>query len=233
MCKGDNLHMDLITKNFLKIKKEIQICERKYNRTPNSVKLLAVSKGQSINKLESLIQSGQIFFGESYLQEALPKIEKFKNVEWHFIGTIQRNKTKKIGELFSWVQSVTTKVIAKRLNDQRPSHLPPLNICLEVNVSEEKSKSGILFDEIIDLADYCISLPHLKLRGLMAIPKQQKDFTKQRQEFNKIKIMYENLLAKGYPLDTLSIGMSDDWEAAIAEGATMIRIGTALFGPRN
>jgi len=224
-----------IKKNFLELQTQIRLCETKYQRTPHSVALLAVTKGQSIEKISAAIDAGQTAFGENYLQEALPKIAFFtgKNLEWHFIGPIQSNKTKKIAEYFSWVHSVTHIKVLQRLHDQRPEHLPPLNVCIEVNISDEPTKSGVNIDDIFALADHCTSSPRLILRGLMAIPSLQKNFSDQRAQFHKLAILYEKLREKGYMLDTLSMGMSSDWEAAIAEGSTMIRIGTALFGARN
>ncbi|MHB1948879.1 MAG: YggS family pyridoxal phosphate-dependent enzyme [Gammaproteobacteria bacterium] len=227
--------MTNIKQNFMELQTQIRLCEAKYHRPPNSVFLLAVTKGQSIEKISAAIDAGQTAFGENYLQEALPKIAFFtgKNLEWHFIGPIQSNKTKKIAEHFSWVHSVTNIKVLQRLNDQRPEHLPPLNVCIEVNISEEPTKSGVNIDDIFAVADHCISSPRLILRGLMAIPSLQKNFIDQRASFHKLALLFEKLREKGYMLDTLSIGMSSDWEAAVAEGSTMIRIGTALFGGRN
>lgn len=224
----------MIAENIFLLKSQIQACEKEFHRQPNSVSLLAVTKGQSVEKIMEAIKAGQTAFGENYLQEALQKIEALRNttLEWHFIGPIQSNKTKKIAENFHWVQSVTNERIAKRLNDQRPSHLPPLNICFEINISDEKTKSGVDLKDIFSLAGYCITLPNLKLRGLMAIPAAHDSFEKQRAEFHKLKELYEKMREKGYMLDTLSIGMSNDWKAAISEGATLIRIGTGLFGKR-
>jgi len=224
-----------ISSQLHSLKESIRECEIKYHRDPNSVSLLAVTKGQSVEAILQAVEAGQYLFGENYLQEALPKIAQLdkKELEWHFIGPIQSNKTRKIAEHFSWVQSVSNARIAKRLNDQRPSDLPPLNICLEVNISQEITKEGVSFQDIFSLADYCTSLPRLKLRGLMAIPAPKKIFSEQCAEFNKLKNLYNLLLEKGFMLDTLSIGMSNDWEAAIAEGSTMLRIGTKIFGQRN
>jgi hypothetical protein len=177
--------------------------------------------------------AGQSSFGENYLQEALLKMDKLpSDIEWHFIGAIQRNKTKKIAEHFDWVQSVDSTIIAQRLNDQRPLHLSPLNICIEVNVNHENTKIGVLSENVFSLATYCMNLPRLRLRGLMTIPFPQLHFSQQRQSFQQLHILYQSLLQKGLPLDTLSMGMSDDFEAAIAYGSTMVRIGTALFGER-
>ncbi len=214
---------------------EIRACERKFHRIPNSVSLLLVTKGQSIQRISEAIAAGQTRFGENYLQEALAKMAFFtgQNIEWHFIGSIQRNKTKKIAEFFSWVHSINSPVIAKRLNDQRPFHLPPLNVCLEVNISAESTKAGANIEDITALAAYVSSMPNLRLRGLMAIPEPKKIFSEQKMEFEKLSILFKKLQENGFQLDTLSMGMSNDWIAAIAEGATLIRIGTAVFGARN
>lgn len=216
------------------LKHSIELCERRYNRTPRSVILLAASKGQPIDSLKHVLEEGQIRFGENYLQEALPKIEALRifSPEWHFIGPIQRNKTRKIAEHFDWVQSVDSFLIAKRLNDQRPPSLPPLNICLEVNLNNEPTKSGISIEALEPLAKACLALPHLLLRGLMTIPAPKETFEAQKKEFSKLKTIYDEMVKKGYLFDTLSMGMSHDMEAAIAAGSTMVRIGTALFGAR-
>lgn len=210
--------------------------EKRHGKIRGSVKLLAVTKNQSVENIQTAIDEGQFSFGESYLQEALPKIEFFssqKNLEWHFIGSIQANKTKKIAENFSWVQSVNSIQIAKRLHEQRPDFLPPLNICLQVNVSGEKTKSGIPLNEVVTLATECSSLSRIKLRGLMTVPAAKNNFDEQRTQLHPLKLMFDELNAAGFELDTLSMGMSDDMEAAIAEGATMVRIGTAIFGTRK
>lgn len=234
LCWGYD-RVTTIQQNLIELKSRILECEKKFNRKHYSVSLLAVTKGQSIEKISQAIAAGQFAFGENYLQEALPKIAAFaeQNLEWHFIGPIQRNKTKKIAENFNWVQSIDDINIAKRLNEQRPSHLPPLNVCLEVNVSHEKTKAGVNFNSIFTLADYCLTLPRLKLRGLMTIPAAKTTFSEQRAEFHKLTSIYKKMLETGYLLDTLSMGMSNDWEAAIAEGSTLLRIGTAIFGSRD
>lgn len=223
-----------IQANLQAVQARIAECEQRFHRSPHSVFLLAASKGQPLEKIEQAIAAGQLAFGENYLQEALTKITAItqKNIEWHFIGSIQRNKTHKIAEHFSWVHSVTSEIIATRLNEQRPIHLPPLNICIEVNISFEPTKSGIPSDRVEALAKHCMQLPRLKLRGLMAIPSPKNIFIEQRAEFNKLCSLKESLVKKGIALDTLSMGMSHDMEAAIAEGATMVRIGTAIFGLR-
>ncbi|MBX3708468.1 MAG: YggS family pyridoxal phosphate-dependent enzyme [Gammaproteobacteria bacterium] len=227
--------MTQIEKNILAIKKLIADYEKKYHREPHSVRLLAVSKGKSANQIAEAYQVGQSCFGENYLQEALLKIAALsdKQIEWHFIGPIQSNKTRKIAEHFAWVHSVDNIKIARRLNDQRPSCLPPINICIEVNVSNEETKSGTDIDNIMPLISYCQTLPRLTLRGLMAIPVQHKNFTDQRNECRKLCSLWQSLRDQGILLDTLSMGMSNDFEAAIAEGSTLVRIGTAIFGERH
>jgi pyridoxal phosphate enzyme (YggS family) len=203
--------------------------EEKYQRKKGSVQLLAVSKNQPIENILQAFNHGQTCFGENYLQEALPKIIALPAAEWHFIGPMQSNKTRKIAEHFAWVHSVDSIKIAERLNEQRPTHLPPLNICIQVNVSDEATKSGISPQEVQALANACVNLPRLRLRGLMAIPAAHTDFLKQRAEFHKLSVLYDDVRKQGFTLDTLSMGMSEDFEAAIAEGASIIRIGRAIW----
>lgn len=181
-----------------------------------------------------MADAGMRRFGENYLQEALEKIAALQelDLEWHFIGPIQSNKTRPIAEHFDWVHSVDRLKLARRLSEQRPAGLPPLNICLQVNVSGEQSKSGITLQELPALAQEVATLPRLRLRGLMAIPAPAAGLEAQRQPFRQMRFALEQLIAEGLELDTLSMGMSGDLEAAIAEGATLVRIGTALFGPR-
>lgn len=219
------------------ITNQIHQYETKYHRDLNSVLLIAVSKKQSIEKIKEAIEAGQHDFGESYSQEAIPKIEYFKHhsnliLTWHFIGPIQSNKTKAIAEYFNWVHSIDRLKIAKRLNDQRPGYLPPLNVCIQVNIDQASTKSGIRIEDIEALATEMKTLSKLRLRGLMTIPEPNNDIEKQRQKFKRLRNCLEILNQKEFQLDTLSMGMSDDFEAAIAEGATQIRIGTALFGER-
>ena len=221
-----------IEKNLIQIKNLITAYEKKYEREPGSVQLLAVSKKQSLEKIQYAFQAGQRSFGESYLQEALTKITVLPSAEWHFIGPIQSNKTRKIAEYFSWVQSVDSIKIAERLHEQRPSHLPKLNICIQVNLDDEPTKSGVSLTEVESLTLYCQKLPRLQLRGLMAIPKEQQDFNAKRRSFHQIFLKFSELKNKGISFDTLSMGMSGDFEAAIAENSTLLRIGTAIFGPR-
>ncbi|MCK4951718.1 MAG: YggS family pyridoxal phosphate-dependent enzyme, partial [Gammaproteobacteria bacterium] len=195
-------------------------------------------KTHSAEKIRALINAGQLYIGESYLQEALPKISQLadltsvRGVQWHFIGPIQSNKTKDIAENFSWVHTIDRNKIAQRLNNQRPENMPVLNVCLQVNIDGEPSKSGITIPELPELAKNVMSLPRLKLRGLMTIPARSQNFEKQRLPFKQLRLAFEELNKNGMGLDTLSMGMSNDMEAAIAEGATIIRIGTALFGTR-
>jgi PLP dependent protein len=211
----------------------IRQAEIAYHRTPLSVQLLAVSKTKTANNIAQLYSAGQRHFGENYCQEALKKQQELGayDITWHFIGPIQSNKTKLIANHFSWVHSVDSLKIAQRLSEQRPSYLPPLTICLQVNISGEQSKSGISLDELPDLCEQVAELPNIKLRGVMAIPEPENSFEKQRQPF---KILYQTVekLPTSILLDTYSFGMSGDLEAAIAEGATIVRIGTALFGAR-
>lgn len=198
------------------------------------VRLVAVSKAQSAANVREAFNAGQTIFGENYLQEALDKQQLLKdlNIEWHFIGPIQSNKTQPISQNFDWVHSVDRLKIAQRLNDARPDHFPPLQICLQVNVSNEDSKSGVAPADLAALATEIQKLPKLTLRGLMAIPAPSKDVTVQATQFKLVRECYDALVKQGFALDTLSIGMSDDYLPAIAQGATFVRIGSAIFGAR-
>jgi pyridoxal phosphate enzyme (YggS family) len=205
----------------------------------HEVRLLAVSKTFDAQAVVEAAAAGQQAFGENYLQEALDKMARVHalqpelKLEWHFIGPIQSNKTRAIAEHFDWVHSVDREKIAQRLSDQRPPELPPLNICLQVNISGEASKSGVLPAEVVPLANAIAQLPRMRLRGLMAIPEPEPDAARQREPFRQLRVLYEYLRAEGLALDTLSMGMSADMDAAIAEGATIVRIGSAIFGNRN
>jgi hypothetical protein len=196
---------------------------------------LAVSKKKSVNTIKAAIELGQHDFGESYLQDALPKMAILMQhpVCWHFIGQLQSNKTKPVAENFDWAHSIDRLKIAQRLNDQRPQNFKPLNVCIQVKLDEEKSKSGVSPDKVLELATAITQLPRLRLRGLMTLPKPVSDFQLQRATFSRLRQIQESLIANGIALDTLSMGMSNDFEAAIAEGATIVRVGTALFGPRD
>jgi PLP dependent protein len=212
----------------------IRAAEQRFQRPVESVALLAVSKTQPAAAIAAMAAAGQTRFGENYLQEALEKMVELAalDLEWHFIGPVQTNKTRGIAEHFSWVHSVDRLKIAERLSAQRPAHLPPLNICLQVNIDREPTKHGLDEAEIVAIAPAVAALPGLRLRGLMAVPAPTTTFTAQRQPLAQLRGLQERLIAAGLALDTLSMGMSDDLEAAIAEGATLVRIGTALFGPR-
>jgi PLP dependent protein len=203
-------------------------------RSVDSVTLLAVTKGQPPDLVRAAAGAGIRNFGESYLQEALEKVAAVRDLEltWHFIGRLQANKTRPIAEGFAWVHGVDRLKIAARLSEQRPYYAPPLNVCLQVNVAAEESKAGVSLAELPALASSVAALPRVKLRGLMCIPPEEKDPARQRGWFAKLREALETLNGAGMGLDTLSMGMSGDLEAAILEGATLIRVGTALFGPR-
>jgi len=218
-----------------KIIDNIHAAEEKYSRPRGAEKLLTVSKKRSVAEIQQAIAAGLLWFGESYIQEAIPKITAINNpkIIWHFIGPIQSNKTKQIAEYFSWAHSIDREKIARRLNEQRPAHLPPLNVCVEVNISNESTKSGVTTDELSSLARTIHDLPNLNLRGLMSIPQATDDFQQQRDNFHKLREALNRLnYQDDLNLDTLSMGMSNDYQAAIAEGATIVRIGTAIFGLR-
>lgn len=219
---------------LLAVQQRLESACHEYRRPTDSVSLLAVSKTRDSDELRTMADLGLRRFGENYLQEALSKIEALKDLdlEWHFIGPLQSNKSKPVAENFAWVHSVDRLKLARRLSEQRPPELPPLNICLQVNVSGEESKSGVSFAELPELARQVEKLPNLRLRGLMAIPAPADDFETQRAPLRRLRQALEQLNHEGLQLDTLSMGMSDDLEAAVAEGATIVRIGTALFGPR-
>ena len=212
----------------------IRTAEQRYHRSPGSVRLLAVSKTQPVAAVAALAAAGQLCFGENYVQEALDKITALAalNLEWHFIGPLQANKTREVAEHFAWVHSVDRLKIAERLSAQRPAGLPPLNVCLQVNIDREPTKHGLDVDEVTAVAQAVAGLPKVRLRGLMAIPAPAADADAQRRPLARLRELQESLNATGLALDTLSMGMSDDLEAAIAEGATLVRIGTALFGSR-
>jgi pyridoxal phosphate enzyme (YggS family) len=200
------------------------------------VTLVAVSKGVSAQDVLYTVELGQTRFGESYLQEALPKVQALagRGIEWHFIGALQGNKARAVAQYFDWVHSIARLDIAQRLSTQRPTELPPLDVCLQVNISHELSKAGVTVERLPALAQAVAYLPRLRLRGLMAIPAPATDFVEQRKSFRALREAKEDLQQRlGIALDTLSMGMSEDLEAAIAEGATLVRVGTAIFGPRS
>ena len=208
--------------------------ERRYHRTPGSVTLLAVSKTKPPEAVRAALAAGQHAFGENHLQDAMTKVEALadESVSWHFIGAVQSNKTRPIAARFDWVHGIEREKIATRLSAQRPADRGPLDVCIEVNVSGEDTKSGVPPAGVEPLARMVRELPGLRLRGLMAIPRPAEDFETQRVPFRLLREILDDLNAKGLGLDTLSMGMTADLEAAIAEGATMVRVGTAIFGPR-
>lgn len=204
-------------------------------RQPAEISLLAVSKWHTAEKISILNKLGVYSFGENHLQEALQKQQELArlNLQWHFIGTLQSNKTRAIAENFQWVQSVDRQKILTRLSEQRPDHLQPLNICLQVNIDLEPQKAGATVEETLQLAALARDLDNIKFRGLMAIPRMTTDSSEQHQSFRKVKNLFDMLKVEGHDIDTLSMGMSSDLEIAIAEGSTMVRIGTDLFGVRE
>ncbi|HKD53305.1 MAG TPA: YggS family pyridoxal phosphate-dependent enzyme [Steroidobacteraceae bacterium] len=216
------------------VRERVARAARSSGRSAQSVTLLAVGKAQPAALLAAAADCGVTQFGESYLQEALEKIAALQDrpLTWHFIGRVQSNKTRPVAEHFAWVHAVDRLKIAERLSSQRPSHAPPLNVCLQVNVAGEASKAGVAPAELPALAAAVAGLPRLALRGLMCIPPEETDPVRQRGWFAQVRTLQEQLNAGGCQLDTLSMGMSGDFEAAIQEGATIIRLGTILFGAR-
>ena len=223
-----------VASNLTAVTDRIRAAEHQALRAAQSVTLLAVSKTKPAALIEAASAAGQRCFGENYAQEAVEKAEALKhlNLEWHFIGPIQSNKTRGLATHMDWIHTVERAKIARRLNDQRPDGMAPLNICLQVNISGEASKAGILPTEVLDLADAVSVLPRLRLRGLMAIPAPSEGIDAQRKPFKALKDLWEELKNTFPELDTLSMGMSGDLEAAVLEGATIVRIGTDVFGAR-
>jgi pyridoxal phosphate enzyme (YggS family) len=225
--------MEDIAERFLHVRSQIRHATGIAGRPRGCVQLLAVSKTKPAADIAALYRLGQRHFAENYLQEALAKQRQLAafNITWHFIGPIQSNKTKAIASHFDWVHSVERLKIAQRLSEQRPEYLPPLNICLQVNISQENSKSGVSIAELPELVEAVRSLPQLRLRGVMAIPEPEDNYHQQRQPY---RLLYQAVQQLNDPaLDSFSFGMSGDLKAAIMEGATMVRIGTALFGERH
>ena len=227
--------MTAILSNLQATREAIAHAARAAHRNATDVSLLAVSKTFPATAVREAYGGGQTAFGENYLQEALEKIDVLRDLplEWHFIGPIQSNKTRAIAENFDWVHSVDRLKIAERLSAQRPANLPPLNICLQVNVSGEESKSGVAPEDVVQLAQQIVRLPRIRLRGLMTIPAPAAGEMEQRAPFVQMRALLERLNSQGMALDTLSMGMSHDYPSAIKEGATIVRIGTAIFGTRN
>ncbi len=224
-----------IRDNLQIIGERLQQAEQCFQRSLGSVQLLAVSKKQPSAAIAEAYAAGQRLFGENYAQEMAEKAQVLNDlaIEWHFIGPIQSNKTKLIAQTAHWVHSVDSLTIAQRLHTQKPANKPPINVCIQVNISQEASKSGVAPREVLGLAQQIAELSHLRLRGLMAIPAPTTDFAKQRAVFAQVRGLIQQLNSQGLHLDCLSMGMSDDMEAAIAEGATIVRIGTAIFGARH
>ncbi len=228
-----------IQQNIEQVTTQIRNTEHKCGREPNSVQLLAVSKTKPNAAIVAALAAGQKAFGENYVQEGVEKVRYFSehysdtNIEWHFIGPIQSNKTRPVAENFDWVHSVDRKKVAQRLNDQRPDSMPPIQVLIQVNTSGEESKSGTDESEVFALAELISSLPNLTLRGLMSIPANVSDYASQLRAFQQLAELKEKLTEKYNGLDTLSMGMSGDMEAAVEAGSTMVRIGTAIFGARN
>jgi pyridoxal phosphate enzyme (YggS family) len=226
-----------IARHLEAVQQRIANIARSAGRDPHTVELLAVSKTFPADAVRAAHAAGQRAFGENYVQESVAKIDALADLrpelEWHFIGPLQSNKTRPVAERFDWVHSVDRLKIAQRLSEQRPAQLPPLNVCLQVNVSGEASKSGVAPDEAAEVARAIAALPRLVLRGLMSIPEPETDLAAQRAPHRKLRELFERLRAEGLALDTLSMGMSADLEAAVLEGATIVRIGTAIFGARD
>ena len=231
--------MSTIEQNLQAVRDSIAQAAVDAQRAPADVTLLAVSKTFGADAVLAAMRAGQAAFGENYLQEALDKIALVTEAApqhvpaWHFIGPIQSNKTRPIAEHFDWVHTVEREKIAVRLSEQRPVGLPDLNICLQVNISGEASKSGVTPADLPALAHAVAQLPRLRLRGLMAIPEPETDVALQRAAFAQLRVLYQQLKADGLALDTLSMGMSADLRAAVLEGATIVRVGSAIFGSRN
>lgn len=224
----------MLSENIKLIKNDINQACKNACRNPEEIILMGASKSQTVGQIEQAYEKGVFHFGENYLQEAEPKISKIeKNIIWHFIGSIQTKKTKKIAHLFDWVHTVDSLKIAEKLNDARPSSRGPLNICLQVNIDNEETKSGILKEEIDGFLTSLTSLKNIKTRGLMIIPKPRHTAEEQSEVFSDLKLKLDSLKSKFPELDTLSMGMSSDYLVAVQEGATILRIGTGIFGARK
>ncbi|WP_246859480.1 YggS family pyridoxal phosphate-dependent enzyme [Dickeya oryzae] len=228
-----------VQQNLQDVRQKISAAAQRCGRAPEEITLLAVSKTKPVSALEEAIAAGQRAFGENYVQEGVDKVRHFQTarpdiaLEWHFIGPLQSNKSRLVAEHFDWCHTIDRLRIAQRLSEQRPAHLPPLNVLLQVNISQEASKSGILVSELPALAASVATLPNLRLRGLMAIPAPQTDHAQQLAVFRHMTELFLQLKVDYGTLDTLSMGMTDDMAAAIEAGSTMVRIGTAIFGARD
>ena len=228
-----------IQQNVLRIQHRIEAACQQVGRASNAVRLLAVSKTKSVAEISTAFEAGQSAFGENYVQEGVDKIQYFQaqglQLEWHFIGPLQSNKTRLVAEHFDWMQTLERAKIADRLNEQRPADKAPLNVLIQINISDEETKSGISPHEMLNLAKHIENLPHLRLRGLMAIPAPTENIAEQESAFKKMAALFEQLKQAfpAQPIDTLSMGMTDDMPSAIKCGSTMVRIGTAIFGARD
>lgn len=230
--------MTTIKENLASIKQRIDAAAHKNQRATDEITLVAVSKTKPITLIDDAINAGQRVFGENYVQEGVDKIAHFNATEighelvWHFIGPLQSNKTKLVAENFAWMHTVSREKIARRLSEQRPATMPALNILIQINIDNEETKSGITPAELLPLADKIATLPRLCLRGIMVIPAPQTDPQKQLAVFKEVQALFHDLKAHYPQVDTISMGMTDDMESAIAAGSTMVRIGTAIFGAR-
>ncbi len=220
--------------NLAQIQTEISTLAHQYQRQAKDIRLLAVSKTKPPEAVSAVFAAGQRDFGENYLQDALSKIEQLQDlaIRWHFIGALQSNKTRAIAEHFDWVHTLASTKHAKRLNQQRPEHLPPLQVCIQINIDAEPQKAGIMLNDLPQLLAEIDACPRLQLRGLMTLPAQHPDFDSQFASFERLANAYQDLKQQGLALDTLSMGMSGDMPAAIAAGSNLLRIGTAIFGAR-
>jgi len=228
--------MTSIQHNLQQLRQRIRAAATQCGRDPEEVTLLAVSKTKPASAVEEAIAAGQLAFGENYVQEGVEKIAALaahQEVQWHFIGPLQSNKSRLVAEHFAWCHTVDRLKIAQRLSDQRPAALPPLNVLIQVNISDENSKSGIMLEALPELAQQVAALPRLRLRGLMAIPAPESDYARQLAVCQQMADAFRQLQQHYPDVDTLSLGMSDDMDAAITAGSTMVRIGTAIFGARD
>jgi pyridoxal phosphate enzyme (YggS family) len=224
-----------VSANLAQVRKRIELACHAVGRASDTVKLLAVSKTMPAQAVREAYAAGQLAFGENYIQEGVDKIAALADLplEWHCIGPIQSNKTKLVAENFAWVHSIDRLKIAERLSAQRPAHLPPLQVCLQVNVDGGSNKSGVAPEELLALAQAVAKLPHLQLRGIMTIPEPAETEAEARAVHQQAKRLFDHLKTAGLTLDTLSMGMTADLEAAVAEGSTCVRVGTAIFGARQ
>jgi hypothetical protein len=222
-----------ITKHLEDLKQRIHSAARAAGRSENEVSILAVSKRHPVEAIKAAVAAGLLDMGENYLQEALGKIPQFSNeITWHFIGRLQSNKSREIAQNFQWVHTVDSERIARRLSEQRPDHMGPMNVCIQICTDSDHAHGGVSLDAAESLCNFIEQQPGLKLRGLMTIPLPTPTLEEQRIPFSLLRNLRDDLVARGHELDTLSMGMTADLEAAVAEGSTMVRIGTALFGPR-